>query len=220
LTRLSLGDHSPAKLTSTPYTIGTNFDAITMESSAIDQKDESMVVAESATIRLQAFIRGSLCRARVSIMVKRLIDELLMNAKQRYQQPKLGVDEIDEQIRTTGLGMYKTNEPPGLEYQQMNGNEMEHFTNLVAALPAAPTSDTNHEDSVMMNPRIPDTANVPSSSLSSPRRKKRDTVPLQSNSTKHVASSEDVLHEHEVGAVSCSWLPSWDTVVVLLYQHF
>jgi hypothetical protein len=149
--------------------------------------DSSALSVETVT-RLQAFVRGSLCRARVSIMVKKLIDEL-MEAK---GQPNGAAD----------MGLHQ--DPPGQESKDLGGAEMERSKSQLneESSPFLTASKENVSPG-KLNKAMFEKSDTdgsippPPGSVSSPRRHLKNTV-LQNNSTKHVASSEDLVHQHEV----------------------
>lgn len=194
---------------------------------------------DSEAIKLQSFVRGALCRARVSLMVKNLIDNLLAertSAVAAAEVQSTGQSKT-EQAGDSGATAVRATESTGLVEEDeeakgdtkneavatsmqdasetdSNAKEMENTEDLQksvsdilskfeAKADLSATSRVRHWSPVKgtkspmkagteQKSSLPGVPYAPSDPKSVREKK------FEHNSTRHVLSSEDIVHQHEV----------------------
>jgi hypothetical protein len=175
-------------------------------------KDAS-IMNDKEVIKLQAFVRGSLTRAKVSVLVKKLIDEIL-------RARGLLVDEGGAAGQGVGHGtgeekVDETAKDRPLENQQDNSggsagaDRGDNFVVEVSDIKSKFESKTQDPNAFGAERRLSpgklntekfvkqeDSLKAESSNTSGPRNRVNTT--LEKNATRHVVSSDELLQEQEV----------------------
>jgi hypothetical protein len=193
-----------------------------MKNNANDGSSSSSLSEEKAAKKLQAFVRGAVCRAKVSETVKKLIEELLaarglLSAEESVttddminQLPNEG-DSIngelvgDESHRSMDLngGGPSNSATAGDGYHEEEGGDLHKSVSDIRSKLESKRDPNSTPPKRNWSPKKASKETLVGSAPTAPdldfgpRRTLKDTK-LQQNSTKHVLSSDDLLSQHGV----------------------
>lgn len=140
----------------------------------------------ASVVKMQAFVRGALCRARVSLMVQKLIDELLA---QRYGQR--GDSAQNNGGRRTDVNDYKGNTEARIDSNVPLRSPPQSPVKTSPFLKKKPSAAA-----LFSQAKSSSQQELPVSPYSPTRRKKTIDPNLQHNATRHVTSSLEILSQH------------------------